>query len=78
MQRVHWEVQGVYGPLQRSLKVNPNQVATQSLDVYLHKGPYVTLDKLLAESGIITPHRAGRSKDGPARLGKEAKNNDNC
>ena len=38
------------GPLQSRLKVNPNQVTTKSLDVYLNERRNVTLNKLLAES----------------------------
>ena len=70
MGSVHWEVQGMNGPLQGRLKVNPDQVATKSLDVYLNERPNVTLNKLLAKSSIITPNSTGRGKDGPAHLGK--------
>ena len=70
MERFPWEVQGMDGPLQSSLKVNPNQVTTDSLDVYLNEGPNVTLNKLFAESSIITPYSTGRGKHGSAHLGK--------
>ena len=41
------------GPLQRRLKVNPNQVTEERLDVYLYKGPNVTFNKLFTESSIV-------------------------
>ena len=53
---VHRKVQGLDGPLQRSLKVNSDQVAAMSPDMDLHERPYVTLNQLFAESGIVTPH----------------------
>ena len=68
-QRRLWQVQGMDGPLQSCLKVNPNQVTKKRLDVYLDKGHNVTFHKLFAESGVITPHGTRRGKQGPAHLG---------
>ena len=78
MGRVHWEVQGMNGSLQSRLKVNPNQVTTKSFDVYLNERPNVTLNKLLAESSIITPNSTGRGKDGVRTPGQKNQDNGNC
>ena len=39
-----------------TMKVNSDQVAAMSPDMDLRKRPYVTLNQLFAESGIVTSH----------------------